>query len=81
MNDVSPPKKPLWKSKAVIFAIIFSCLFLTFFYMAVTNEPDYMPSQQNKPTASIDKHLHENMQMSNEPMKSTQAAESHSSHQ
>ena len=49
--------------------------------MAVTNEPDYMPSQQNKPTASIDKHLHENMQMSNEPMKSTQAAESHSSHQ
>lgn len=80
MNHVSSPKKPLWKTKAVIFAIIFSCLFLTFFYMAVTNEPDYMPSQQNKPTTSIDKHLHENMQMPNEPTKRTQA-ESHSSHQ
>lgn len=48
MNDVVSPKKPFWRSKAVIFATIFSLLFLGLFYLAVSNEPDYMPSQKNK---------------------------------
>ncbi len=73
MNHVSSPKKPLWKTKAVIFAIIFSCLFLVLFYLAVTNEPDYMPSQQNKHNStsqtSIKTPQHESMQMSDEEMK------------
>ena len=75
MNDVNSPKKPLWKSKAVIFATIFSCLFLVFFYRAVTNEPDYMPSQQNKQIATPQTEntdttpLHDTQQMPNDEMK------------
>ena len=46
MSDASTStKKPLWRSPVVYIAIILSCFFLGFFYMAVTNEPDYMPSQ------------------------------------
>ncbi|ANF82424.1 hypothetical protein A3K93_09590 [Acinetobacter sp. NCu2D-2] len=48
MSDTSSAKKSLLRSPAVYIAVILSCLFLGFFYLAVTNEPDYMPSQQNK---------------------------------
>jgi ABC-type nickel/cobalt efflux system permease component RcnA len=46
-NETSPEKSP-WGWKALIIAFILSAFFLGFFYLAVTNEPDYMPSQQNK---------------------------------
>lgn len=46
MIDIVSPKVPLWRSKAVIIAAIFSCLFLVFFYLAVNRESDYMPSQK-----------------------------------
>ena len=46
-NEVSP-EKSAWGWKALIIAFILSAFFLGFFYLAVTNEPDYMPSQQNK---------------------------------
>src|SRR5574344_482111 len=46
-NETSPEKSP-WGWKALIIAFILSGFFLGFFYLAVTNEPDYMPSQQNK---------------------------------
>lgn len=46
-NELSPEKSP-WGWKALIIAFILSAFFLGFFYLAVTNEPDYMPSQQNK---------------------------------
>lgn len=49
MSDASSStKKPLWRSPMVYVAVILSCFFLGFFYLAVTNEPDYMPSQDPK---------------------------------
>jgi hypothetical protein len=82
MNDIKTPKKPLWKSKAVIFATIFSCLFLLFFYMAVSNEPDYMPSQQNKPTTRPTAHTqseqsNHDMQMPDQQIKNMPHNDSH----
>ena len=50
MTDHSSPEKSPWGWKALIIAIILSCFFMGFFYLAVTNEPDYMPSQKNKET-------------------------------
>ncbi|CAD9196935.1 hypothetical protein [Acinetobacter bohemicus] len=44
-NNTSPEKSP-WGWKALIIAFILSAFFLGFFYLAVTNEPDYMPSQK-----------------------------------
>ncbi|MEG0488706.1 MAG: hypothetical protein RR575_12350 [Acinetobacter sp.] len=32
----------------MIIAIILGFLFMVVFYLAITNEPDYMPSQKNK---------------------------------
>lgn len=46
-NEASPEKSP-WGWKALVISFILSAFFLGFFYLAVTNEPDYMPSQQNK---------------------------------
>ena len=46
-NEISP-EKSAWGWKALIIAFILSAFFLGFFYLAVSNEPDYMPSQQNK---------------------------------
>ena len=46
MTDNSSPEKSPWGWKALIIAFILSAFFLGFFYLAVTNEPDYMPSQK-----------------------------------
>lgn len=51
MSDVTSPEKSPWGWKSLIISVILSCFFLGFFYLAVTNEPDYMPSQ-NKPAHS-----------------------------
>lgn len=48
MSNESSPEKSPWGWKALVIAFILSGFFLGFFYLAVTNEPDYMPSQQNK---------------------------------
>ena len=48
MSDMNSPEKSPWGWKAVIIATILSCLFLGFFYIAMSNEPDYMPSQQRE---------------------------------
>ncbi|RLZ08219.1 hypothetical protein EAH57_10330 [Acinetobacter sp. 2JN-4] len=37
-------------------SILFGCLFLVFFFLAVSHQPDYMPSQQ-KQTATQVQHL------------------------
>lgn len=34
-------------------SILLGCLFLVFFFLAVTNEPDYMPSQQKQNMAQM----------------------------
>lgn len=50
MNNAVTPEKNAWGWKGVIIATVLSVLFLVIFYLAMSNEPDYMPSQQNKPT-------------------------------
>ncbi len=45
MVDHSSPEHSPWGWKALIVAVILGCFFMGFFYLAVTNEPDYMPSQ------------------------------------
>jgi len=48
-NKLSP-EKSFWGWKLLIIAIILSCIFMGIFYMAITNEPDYMPSQKQQYT-------------------------------
>lgn len=50
MSDNSSPEKSPWGWKALIIAFILSVFFLGFFYLAVSNEPDYMPSQKQQNT-------------------------------
>ena len=38
-------------------SILLGCLFLVFFFLAVSNEPDYMPSQQKKNVAQMQKSI------------------------
>lgn len=56
MSDMNSPEKSPWGWKAVIIATILSCLFLGFFYIAMSNEPDYMPSQQRETRATAFKN-------------------------
>lgn len=46
-NKLSP-EESFWGWKLLIIATILSCIFMGVFYMAMNNEPDYMPSQKNK---------------------------------
>ncbi len=48
MSDQTSPEKSPWGWKALILFTIGGILFLGFFYLAVSNEPDYMPSQKAK---------------------------------
>lgn len=48
MTDHSSPEKSPWGWKALIIFCILGGLFMLFFWLAVSNEPDYMPSQQKK---------------------------------
>ena len=38
-------------------SILLGCLFLVFFFLAVSNEPDYMPSQQKKNVTQMQKSI------------------------
>ena len=44
------PEKSFWGWKLLAISIVLSCIFMGIFYLAITNEPDYMPSQQQKNT-------------------------------
>lgn len=69
----TPPEKTFWGWKALILAFILSILFLGIFYLAMENEPDYMPSQQQK--------LHQQHAEANAKASSSeQAAEPHATH-
>ena len=48
MIDENSPEKSPWGWKALIIFCILGALFLGFFYLAISNEPDYMPSQKHK---------------------------------
>ncbi|AXY59241.1 hypothetical protein [Acinetobacter sp. WCHAc010052] len=70
--------------KGLLIGFILSAFFLGFFYLAVSNEPDYMPSQKNKQTDSSQQpaatHAHEDMKMSDAEMKNMQRGEAHTEH-
>ncbi|MGB9191732.1 DUF4199 domain-containing protein [Acinetobacter sp. A1-4-2] len=50
MTNNSSPEKSSWGWKAVIIVCILGALFMGIFYLAVSNEPDYMPSQKRNQT-------------------------------
>ena len=60
-NKLSP-EKSFWGWKLLIISIILSCIFMGIFYLAMNNEPDYMPSQKNK--------MMQHQQTASEPMPS-----------
>lgn len=62
------PEKSFWGWKLLGIAIVLSCIFLGIFYLAMTNEPDYMPSQQNKATQQHDMSKMDHDSMSNAEM-------------
>ena len=45
---------------AVGISILLGCLFLVFFFLAVSNQPDYMPSQQKQNTTQMQKSIQQN---------------------
>lgn len=47
-NEENLTTKSIFGWKGVIAACIFGLFFMTILYLAVNNEPDYMPSQQKK---------------------------------
>lgn len=72
MTDNTSPEKSPWGWKALIIAFILSGIFLGFFYLAITNEPDYMPSQQTQQNSQ--QHAFKNAPaMSEEAMAKAQA--------
>ena len=48
MTNKLSPEQSWWGWKLLIVACILSLLFMIIFYLAINNEPDYMPSQKNK---------------------------------
>ncbi|ENV14847.1 DUF4199 domain-containing protein [Acinetobacter sp. RIT698] len=75
-NKLSP-EKSFWGWKLLIIAIILSCIFMGIFYLAITNEPDYMPSQKQNAAQQHDmsKMSHESMPNMDQP--ASEATHSH----
>ncbi|WP_019458007.1 MULTISPECIES: NADH-quinone oxidoreductase subunit J [unclassified Acinetobacter] len=48
MTNKLSPEQSWWGWKLLIVASILALLFMLIFYWAINNEPDYMPSQNNK---------------------------------
>ncbi|MCU4414994.1 hypothetical protein KTH71_13280 [Acinetobacter sp. WU_MDCI_Axc73] len=48
MREKLSPEKSIWGWKLLIVAIILAFLFMVIFYLALNNEPDYMPSHKQK---------------------------------
>lgn len=48
MTERLTPEKSPWGWKALFIFCILGGIFMFIFWLAVTNEPDYMPSQQQK---------------------------------
>lgn len=48
MTERLTPEKSPWGWKALFIFCILGSIFMFIFWLAVTNEPDYMPSQQQK---------------------------------
>ena len=79
-QEISNEKKG-WKG--LLIAAILSVFFLGFFYLAITNEPDYMPSQKNKQQtaeAPVTTHQHDGQTMTDEEMKHMQHNDASAEH-
>jgi hypothetical protein len=48
MSEKLCPETSPWGWKALIITTILSFLFMVIFYLAINNEPDYMPMNQKK---------------------------------
>lgn len=48
MTEKLSPEESIWGWKLLIITFILSLVFMSIFYLAVNNQPDYMPSQQKK---------------------------------
>ncbi len=48
MTNKLSPEQSWWGWKLLIVASILSVLFMIIFYLAINNEPDYMPGAQRK---------------------------------
>ncbi len=44
------PEQSAWGWKMLLAACIFSVIFMSFFYLAITSDPEYMPSHQQSYT-------------------------------
>lgn len=69
--------------KGLFIAAVLSVFFLGIFYMAMSNEPDYMPSKQNQTqpnNQASTEHQHNDKAMSDEEMKQMNQTESSSEH-
>ena len=47
-DEYTKSDKSIFGWKGVIIAIVFAVLFLGFLFLSISQEPDYMPSQQQK---------------------------------
>ena len=54
MREKLSPEKSIWGWKLLIIAIILAFLFMWVFYLAMNNEPDYMPMNQKKAAAQAE---------------------------
>ncbi|EOQ62115.1 hypothetical protein F935_02900 [Acinetobacter calcoaceticus ANC 3811] len=57
MTNKLSPEQSWWGWKSLIVACILSLLFMIIFYLAINNEPDYMPSQKNKQMMEIPEQM------------------------
>ncbi len=79
MSNVPTARKFPWVSTMI--AILLGLVFLGFFYLAVSNEPDYMPSQQKKKQAEAELAMpasHGNMSAEEHAKLATEAAKTES---
>ena len=75
-NKLSP-EKSFWGWKLLIIAIILSCIFMGIFYLAITNEPDYMPSQKQNAAQQHDMSKMSRESMPNMDHSASEATHSH----
>jgi hypothetical protein len=73
----TPPEKTFWGWKALIVAIILSIIFLAIFYLAMENDPDYMPSQQIKEHSQQQHAFKSAPTMSPEALEAAQKQQAH----
>lgn len=54
MSEKLCPETSPWGWKALVITCILSFIFMVIFYLAINNEPDYMPMNQKKAAAAAE---------------------------